>query len=262
MDEKEEKNETPIQEGITPPNCGSHVKPEFPHQQMCGRGLGMPCGSTHLDEIYREKISESIKNGFETLSNSLVECALILSSEDYAKSLVKEREDKKREEEAKKKEEEENRKRMKEESEKILDLYKEKLKDQIYSTNLSDDEKAEIFHTLIADAPYGARTLQSIENSIACNVSQFVKKAFCGAIKEVKPELVLDETMNFDPMMLAMIVPSARIPPITFMALTSRDGKSAPIDPMLFMMMNGMNSNASEALPFLMMNSKNPSDSD
>ena len=45
-----------------------------------------------------EKISNSIKIGFESLSNSLLECALILSSEEYAKSLVKEREAKKKEE--------------------------------------------------------------------------------------------------------------------------------------------------------------------
>lgn len=90
-----------------------------------------------------KKISNSIRIGFETLGNSLVECALILSSEDYAKSLVKEREAKKKEkEEAKKKEDEEKKKKMKEESEKILGLYKEKLKDQIYPMDISDDEKS------------------------------------------------------------------------------------------------------------------------
>lgn len=245
MDEKETKIETSIPEGITPPNCGSHV-----------RGGSGSCGK-HLDDLYREKISNSIRIGFETLSNSLVECALILSSEDYAKSLVKERKDKKEKEEAKKKEEEEKKKKMKEESEKILSLYKEKLKDQIYSTNLSDNEKAEIFHTLITNEPYGAMTLQSIENSIASNVSKFVKTAFCSAIKEVKPEFgSLDETSNFDPMMLAMIVPNAIIPPISLIALTSSDGKSAPADPMMFMMMNGMNGNASNILPLLMMKPK------
>lgn len=50
-----------------------------------------------------ENILNSIRLGFESLSNSLVECALILSSEDYAKSFIKEREDKKKEEETKKK---------------------------------------------------------------------------------------------------------------------------------------------------------------
>lgn len=244
MDEKETKIETSIPEGITPPNCGSHV-----------RGSSGSCGK-HFDDLYREKISNSIRIGFENLSNSLVECALILSSKDYADSLVKKREAKKEKEEAKKKEEEEKKQKMKEESEKILSLYKEKLKDQIYSTNLSDDEKAEIFHTLIADTPYGAMSLHSIENSIACNVSQFVKKAFCSAIKEVKPEFVLDETMNFDYMMLSMIVPSAKIPPITLLALTSNDGKIAPADPMMFMMMNGMNGNASNILPLFMMKQK------
>lgn len=202
------------------PNCGSHVKHE-----------------SHLNDLYREKISNSIKIGFETLGNSLVECALILSSEDYAKSLVKEREAKKEKEEAKKKEAEEKNKKLKEESEKILDLYKEKLKDQIYSMDISDDKKAEIFHTLIADEPYGVMTLQSIENSIACNVSQLVKKAFCDAIKEAKPELrklITNETMNIDPMMLAMVMPSVKIPPLSFMALTSNDGEGVT-NPMALM---------------------------
>ena len=90
MDEKETKNETLIPEGITPPNCGSHAKCDF---ESCGRKF-----KTHLDDLYREKISNSIRIGFDTLSNSLVECALILSSEDYANSLVKEREAKKKEE--------------------------------------------------------------------------------------------------------------------------------------------------------------------
>ena len=204
------------------PNCGSHVKHE-----------------SHLDDLYREKISNSIRIGFETLSNSLVECALILSSEDYAKSLVKERAAKKEKEEAKRKEEEEKNKKMKEDSEKILDLYKEKLKDRIYSMDISDNEKAEIFHSLIANEPYGARTLQSIKSSIACSVSQLVKNAFCDAIKEAKPELGVlfsNGSMNFDPMMLAMIIPSVKIPPISFMVLTSNDGESMTgVNPMALM---------------------------
>ena len=204
------------------PNCGSHVK------------------ETHLDDLYREKISNSIRIGFEFLSNSLVECALILSSEDYAKSLVKEREAKKEKEEAKKKEDEKDERKIEktlnlyEESEKILDLYKEKLKDQIYSTNLPDHEKGEIFYSLISNEPFGGRSIQSIRNCI--NVSQFVKKAFCSAIKEVKPyfgSLIVDETMNFDPMLLAMIIPNAIIPPLSLMALTSSDGKFAHTNPIL-----------------------------
>ena len=76
-----------------------------------------------MDKIEtNENISNSIKIGFKTLSNSLVECALILSSEDYAKSVIKERE-------AKKKKEKETNKTLKEDSEKILNLFKEKLKD-------------------------------------------------------------------------------------------------------------------------------------
>ena len=74
----DKNNKTTSDNGL--PNCGSHVKHE-----------------THLEDLYREKISNSIRLGFESLSNSLVECALILSSEEYAKSLLKEREDKKKE---------------------------------------------------------------------------------------------------------------------------------------------------------------------
>ena len=65
------------------PNFRSHVK-----------------HTSNLEDLYREKISNSIKIGFESLSNSLIECALILSSEEYAKSLIKEREAKKKEEES------------------------------------------------------------------------------------------------------------------------------------------------------------------
>ena len=109
-----------------------------------------------------ENISNSIRLGFESLSNSLVECALILSSEEYAKSLIKEREDKKKEEETKKKEEEtkkkeeetkkkkenEKKKSVKENSEKFLNIYKEKLKNQLQSINISDDEKSELIRLL------------------------------------------------------------------------------------------------------------------
>lgn len=88
-------------------------------------------------------------------------------------------------------------------------------------------KKAEIFQSLIADELFGTKTLQSIKNSTACSVSQLVKKAFCDAIKEAKPvlgNLIINESMNLDPMMLAMIIPSVKIPPLTFMALTSDDG--------------------------------------
>jgi hypothetical protein len=242
MDEKEEKNETPIPEGITPPNCCSHTRRDF---RSCGR---------NLDDLYNEKISNSIKIGFETLSNSLVECALILSSEDYAKSLVKEREDKKREEEAKKKEEEEKRKRMKEESERMLETFKTNLKDQIYSTNISDDEKAEIYHSLIADKPYGVRTLQSINKSLGIDVSSIVKKAFYDAIKEIKPEIGKiignESSMTIDPMMMAMIMPDTIMPPISFMALVSNDNGGSGANPMMMRfidMMKAKNPNSISA---------------
>ena len=125
----DENNKTTSDNGL--PNCGSRVKHE-----------------THLEDLYREKISNSIRLGFESLSNSLVECALILSSEEYAKSLVKEREAKKKEEEIKKKEENEKNKSVKENSEKFLNIYKEKLKNQLQSINVSDDEKSELIRLL------------------------------------------------------------------------------------------------------------------
>ena len=228
MDEKETKNETqtPIPEGIMSPNCGGHAKGGF---GSCGR---------NLEDLYNEKISNSIKIGFESLSNSLVECALILSSEDYAKSLIEERKEKKREEEEAKKKEEENRKRMKEESEKMLESFKTNLKDQIYSMNISDDEKAEIYHSLIANEPFGVRTLQSINKSLGVDVTKIVKKAFYDAIKEVKPEIgkiLTDELKIIDPMMIAMIMPDVTMPPISFLALVSNDGEKTDVDPMMLL---------------------------
>lgn len=215
MDEKERKTETPIPEGITPPNCGSHTKHDF---GSCGR---------NLEDLYKEKISNSIRIGFESLSNSLVECALILSSEDYAKSLVKEREAKKMEESKKmeeaKKKDEERMKKTKEESGKILDLYKEKLKEKIYSMNISDDKKSDIFNTLITDDPSGVNLLKYTGHEI----SQNVKKAFCDAVKEVRPEIgvLLNESINFDPMMLALIGPGIKIPSLTLLNLTLGDNE-------------------------------------
>lgn len=214
MDEKKEKNKTQIPEGNVPPNCASHIR-DF---GSCRR---------NLEDLYKEKISNSIRIGFESLSNSLVECALILSSEDYAKSLVKEREDKKIEkakkmEEAKKKDEE-RMKKTKEESGKIIDLYKEKLKDKIYSMNISDNKKSDIFNTLIADDLKGVDLLKYTGNEITQNV----KKAFCDAVKEVRPEIgvLLNESINFDPMMLALIGPGIKIPSLTLLNLTLGDNE-------------------------------------
>ena len=188
-----------------------------------------------MDKIKtNENISNSIKIGFETLSNSLVECALILSSEDYAKSVIKERE-------AKKKKEKETNKTLKEDSEKILNIFKEKLKDQIYSTNLPDDKKSEIFNSLISDNLIKSRTLQSIENSIGYSISKIVKKAFSDAIIEVKPELgkMINDEMNFDPIMLTMIVPYVTIPPLLFMSLDDNCRPESPVpDPLMIALMN------------------------
>jgi hypothetical protein len=249
MDEKEEKNETP--------NCGSHVKPEFPHQQMCGRGLGMPCGSTHLDEIYREKISESIKNGFETLSNSLVECALILSSEEYANSLVKEREEKKRLEEEKKRKEEEARKERKVKSEKMFESFKINLKDEIDSMDISKEEKAKAYETLISENP-----IDSSKLIVSKEVTTMVKKAFFKAIEEVNPELgsmlnnVNPDPTSFklDPMMITMIMPDVMLPPVVFATLMKDDSKEKlDMNPMMMsLLIGGKVSNIDPMLTMLM----------
>lgn len=216
--------------GFNLPNCGSHVKRD--------------------DSI--EKISKSIRLGFESLSNSLVECALILSSEDYAKSLVKEWEAKKKEKEETKKKDEEKKKKMKENSVKVIDLFKQKLKDQIFSIeNISDDEKNKIFNLFITNRPT-FDSMTSIKSISGLSIN--VKKAFSDAIKELKPEFaaLFNEQVNFDPMLLSMSLPYVEIPPLSFMALTLGDGKTLP-DPMTFMMMNGTNGDMN-FLPFLMMN--------
>ena len=184
-----------------------------------------------------EIISNSIKIGFETLSNSLVECALILSSEDYAKSVIKERENKKQKEEEKKKS-------AKEKSEKFLNIYKEKLKEQFRSINISDDEKSELFHSLITNevsVPKSNNNNTDIDISIK-EISPFVKKAFCDTLKELKPEfgkMIIGDSISFDPMMLAMIMPDIELPRLTYMILLLNDNKLPSIDPMMFMLMNG-----------------------
>ena len=146
-----------------------------------------------------------------------------------------------KEREAKKKKEKETNKTLKEDSEKILNIFKEKLKDQIYSTNLPDDKKSEIFNSLISDNLIKSRTLQSIENSIGYSISKIVKKAFCDAIIEVKPELgkMINDEMNFDPIMSTMIVPYVTIPPLLFMSLDDNCRPESPIpDPLMIALMN------------------------
>lgn len=238
MDEKVGKNETLFPGGFIPPNYGSHVRDFRTHE-------------SNIDDLYNEKISNFIKIGFETLNNSLVECALILSSEDYANSFIKEREDKKREEEAKRKEEEADKKKKKEDAEKILKVYTEKLKNKIDSMDISDDEKARIFQLLISNEPI------QIDTSIISDFSQIVKKSFCDALKEVKPEvseMIVGDSINFNPMILALIVsPEVTLPPLTFMALTSDNNGKSAVDPMLFMMMMNKDTDHSKLTPFLFM---------
>jgi hypothetical protein len=229
MDETERKNKT------NTPNCGSHTK---------------HCDSCKSDDI--EKISNAIKSGFESIGNSLVEFALILSSDDYAKSLIKERDDKRKEKEEAKRKEEENKKRMKEESNKILDVFKQKIKDQIFSLeNISDDEKNELFNLFITNKPAfnSIKSIKSIDD-----ISLNVRKAFSDAIKEVKPEigLMFDDQVKIDPMMISLILPGAKIPPILFMKLVSDNNGTNPMTAMQFIGM--MNPN--DPINYFLMNHK------
>lgn len=196
-----------------------------------------------------ENISNSIKIGFETLSNSLIECALILSSEDYAKSLVKEREAKKKEE-SEKKEEKETKKSVKENSEKFLNIYKEKLKNQLQSINISDDEKSELIRLLTTNEvnPKPNKNIDIRNSDIPISIkdtSQIVKKAFCDTLKEVKPEfgkMFICDLINFDPMMLSMIIPEIELPQLTYTLLLLNDlllnnKNKFSFDPTMFMLM-------------------------
>lgn len=190
-----------------------------------------------------ENISNSIRLGFESLSNSLVECALILSSEDYAKSVIKERETKKEEKETKKKEENEKKKSVKEKSEKFLNIYKEKLKDQLQSINISDDEKSELIRLLTTNEvnPKSNKNIDIRNGDISIkDTSQIVKKAFCDTLKEVKPEfgkMFIGDSINFDPMMLSMIIPEIELPQLTYMLLLLNNKNKFSFDPTMFMLM-------------------------
>lgn len=192
-----------------------------------------------------ENISNSIRLGFESLSNSLVECALILSSEEYAKSLIKEREDKKKEEETKKKKENEKKKSVKENSEKFLNIYKEKLKNQLQSINISDDEKSELIRLLTTNDEVNPKSNKNIDiknSDISIkDTSQIAKKAFCDTLKEVKPEfgrMFIGDLINFDPMMLSMIIPNIELPQLTYMLLLLNDKNKLSFDPTMYMLMN------------------------
>lgn len=208
------------------PNFGSHVK-----------------HTSNLDDLYKEKISNSIRIGFESLSDSLVECALILSSEDYAKSVIKERETKKEEKETKKKEENKKKKSVKENSEKFLNIYKEKLKNQLQSINISDDEKSELIRLLTTNEvnPESNKNIDIRNSDFSIkDTSQIAKKAFCDTLKEVKPEfgkMIVDDSINFDPMMLSMIIPEIELPQITYMLLLLNDKNKLSFDPTMFMLM-------------------------
>lgn len=202
------------------PNFGSHVK-----------------HTSNLEDLYREKISNSIKIGFESLSNSLIECALILSSEEYAKSLVKERE-------TKKKKENEKKNSVKENSEKFLNIYKEKLKNQLQSINASDDEKSELIRLLTTNEvnPKSNKNFDIRNADISIkDTTQIAKKAFCDTLKEVKPEfgkMFIGDSINFDPMMLSMVIPEIELPRITYMLLLLNDNNKLLFDPAMYMLMN------------------------
>lgn len=234
------ENDKKVEESnVLPPNCGSHV-----HH----------CDSCISEDL--EMISNSIETGLKSIGKSLIECALILSSEDYANSLVKEKAAKKkikearREEEAKR--EAERAQKAKEESEKITELFNEKLKNQIFSLeNISDEKKNELFNLFTSMIPpQGA--LQSIKDSIS-NPTKIVKKAFFDSVKEVKPNIERmfpDGIKCIDGMILTLMAPGVNLAPISFMCLMSKDdnGPSAVPDPL---MMEAMKN--TDMLPFLMM---------
>ena len=169
---------------------------------------------------------------------------MILSSEEYAKSLIKEREAKKKEEETKKKNENEKKKSVKENSEKFLNIYKEKLKDQLQSINISDDEKSELILLLTTNEvnPKSNKNIDIRNTDISIkDISSIVKKALCDTLKEVKPEFgktFIGDSINFDPMTLMMIIPEIKLPQLTCMLLTLNNNNKLSFDPMMYMLMN------------------------
>lgn len=234
MDEKETKNKTSIPEGIIPPNCGSHTRGGF---GSCER---------NLDDLYREKISDSIRNGFDSLSKSFVECALILSSEDYANSLIEERKEKKRkEEEEKKRKEEENQKRTDE----FLKIFKLQLRNEVSTLSLSDEEKESVVRALLSNkfnkADYKPEFMNLDPN--------IVRKAFMNSMKILDPNSPLqffDTSKNLPPfelMTLTMILNGITLPPLTCFYITDNNteinkGKDKSefggVDPMAMMLMS------------------------
>ena len=134
---------------------------------------------------------------------------------------------------------------MKENSEKFINIYKEKLKNQLQSINASDDEKSELIRLLTTNEvnPKSNKNFDIRNADISIkDTSQIAKKAFCDTLKEVKPEfgkMFIDDSINFDPMMLSMVIPEIELPRITYMLLLLNEkNKISSIDPMMFMLMN------------------------
>ena len=51
--------------------------------------------------------------------------------------------------------------------------------------------------------------------------------------------MFIGESINFDPMMLSMVIPEIKLPQITYMLLILNEkNKMSSIDPMMFMLMN------------------------
>ena len=132
---------------------------------------------------------------------------------------------------------------MKENSEKFLNIYKEKLKNQLQSINISDDEKSELIRLLTTNEvnPESNKNIDIRNGDISIkDTSQIVKKAFCDTLKEVKPEfgkMFIGDSINFDPMMLSMIIPEIELPQLTYMLLLLNNKNKFSFDPAMFMLM-------------------------
>ena len=50
--------------------------------------------------------------------------------------------------------------------------------------------------------------------------------------------MFIDDSINFDPMMLSMIIPEIELPQITYMLLLLNDKNKLSFDPTMYMLMN------------------------
>ena len=118
------------------------------------------------------------------------------------------------------------------------------MKNQLQSINISDDEKSELIRLLTTNEinPESNKNIDIRNSDFSIkDTSQIAKKAFCDTLKEVKPEfgkMVVSDSINFDPMMLSMIIPEIELPQITYMLLLLNDKNKLSFDPAMYMLMN------------------------